>query len=71
MAIRTSSSISQSSDLPDETEVSLTSNEPIAAPIDPTPLEKSKRSHLFGTVLIYASPSSNHRGKGDHTEIPL
>jgi CRISPR-associated protein Cst2 len=36
-----------------------------------TPSKKSKRLHLFGTILTYASPSSNHHGKGDETESPL
>lgn len=71
MAKRTSKSTSQPSNLQDETEVNLTANEPITATLDSTPLEKSKRLHLFGTVLTYASPSSNHRGKGDDTESPL
>jgi hypothetical protein len=71
MANRTSRSTSQTSDLQNEPEVSLISNEPIAEILDPAPSEKSKRLHLFGTVLTYASPSSNHRGKGDDTESPL
>jgi CRISPR-associated protein Cst2 len=64
-------STSQPSNLQNELEVSLTTNEPITETLDPTPLEESKRLHLFGTVLTYASPSSNHRGKGDDTESPL
>jgi CRISPR-associated protein Cst2 len=71
MARRTSKPTSQQSDLQNETEVNLTANELITAPLNPTPLEKFKRLHLFGTVLTYASPSSNHRGKGDDTESPL
>jgi hypothetical protein len=71
MARRTSKPTSQQSDLQDETEVNLTANELITAPLNPTPLEKFKRLHLFGTVLTYASPRSNHRGKGDDTESPL
>jgi hypothetical protein len=71
MAKRTPKSTSQPSNLQDETEVNLTANEPTTATLDSTPLEKSKRLHLFGTVLTYASPSSNHRGKGDDTESPL
>ena len=71
MANRTSRSTSQPSDIQNEPEVSLTANEPITAPLDSTPSEQSKRLHMFGTVLTYASPSSNHRGKGDDTESPL
>ena len=71
MANRKSRSTSQPSDIQNEPEVSLTANEPITAPLDSTPSEQSKRLHLFGTVLTYASPSSNHRGKGDDTESPL
>ena len=71
MANRAARSTSQPSNLQNEPEVSLISNEPMAEILDPTSSEKSKRLHLFGTVLTYASPSSNHRGKGDDTESPL
>ena len=71
MANRTSKSTSKPSDLPIEPEVSLISNEPVAEILDPPSSEKSERLHLFGTVLTYALPSSNHRGKGDDTESPL
>jgi hypothetical protein len=64
---RSTSSISQPSDIQNEPEVNLISNEPMAEILDPASAEKSKRLHLFGTVLTYASPSSNHRGN----ESPL
>jgi CRISPR-associated protein Cst2 len=79
MPKRSSKSTSQLSELQDGTVDSAIINEPMAATIvgvdslseNHTPAQKSKRLHLFGTILTYASPSSNHHGKGDETESPL
>jgi CRISPR-associated protein Cst2 len=71
MADSTSESNSEASESQAELENSVTTSKPIAAALDGVPLEKSKRLHLFATILTYAAPSANHHGKGNDNDNPL